>query len=80
MECFVVLQHFGPFNDQMGTWVGKDEVLPKNVLGRTKSLALYGAIFDILRNAKNEVRKIALNNRGSERISQDIDMSYRVLK
>ena len=46
----------------------------------SNSLAICGAIFDILRNAKNEVRKIALNNKGSERMSQDIDMSYRVLK
>ena len=36
MVCFVVLQSSGLFKDKIGTWVGKDEVLPKNVLARVK--------------------------------------------
>ena len=31
----MVLQSFGPFDNQMGTWMGNDEVLPKNVIEST---------------------------------------------
>ena len=41
-------------------------------------LALCGAMFDILRNPKKAVRNMALYRMGSARMSQEIEMLYRV--
>ena len=44
----------------------------------SKALALWEATLDILKNAKNAVKKIARNKIGSDRVSQAKESLYRV--